>query len=544
MTDWNNIIDIDDVSKKEIFVIGCYPFDDIRRSLLEKQIDILQRYADIPILVVSHCPISEKVQASIDYVLYDKENRLGTDVAFKFNHFYDNGDVMLMSKIPALNYHAPAILTNMKNALRFCDGRYGIIHYVESDFFFFIEKYLNRSRECFNSGKKFFGFFSDFDDDVDGGLMSFDVKWMNEKMPKDFTWDDYKKIDHYMKIGDDDPGQLIFEPWFYRYLFTFDMLKDSEILSNRKEYVIVNNALQSVSGDRLFVSETRSNALILFVTMGISYRTNVGKRYKLVERFGNVVLLEGKIEQMQSVWFVTDKRDTVIDLYMNELLVDSVIIDKDYIYNDTVFFFRSGVEKCIDWYGDMRVDPHGFELGYSLRKIDKLMIVAHPDDESIFGGNALLSEKGWRVLCLTGGDDEVRSKEFKNAMVLAGVDVFDIWDYEDSLDKPFNSSEIIKKINDILSQNLYKKIITHNSQGEYGHIQHLSLHNIVKDLVKDNLWVFGYSENKLLDNNVKNKIEMLEMYKSQATMVDPKIPCLPSYEKYIFNEEIVLWKKV
>ncbi len=537
MIDWDNIIDITDVSKKEIFVIGCYPFDDVRQSLLEKQVDILKRHSDIPILVVSHYPISKKVQTSVDYVLYDKENRLGNDAAFEFNYFYDNGDVMLMSKIPALNYHAPAILTNMKNALRFCDGRYGIIHYVESDFFFFIQKYLDRSRKCFNSGKKFFGFFSDFDDDVDGGLMSFDVKWMNEKMPKDFTWDDYKKIDHYMKIGENGPGQLIFEPWFYRYLSIFGMLKDSEILSNRKEYVIINNALQSEDGDRLFVSETENNDLILFIARGMSYRTNIEKRYKLVERLGNKVLLEGKIEQMQSIWFATDKRDTVIDLYMNKLLVGSVIIDKDYIYNDTVFFFRSGIMKCIGWYGDMRDDSHGFELRYSLRKIDKLMIIAHPDDESIFGGNALLSEKGWKVICVTGGDDEVRKEEFKKAMKIAGVDNFEIWGFKDSLNDSFDISKVTERISKVIKEKRYGKIVTHNQEGEYGHIQHISLHNIIRNMNVDNLYVFNTSD-KLPSDKIENKIRLLKTYQSQICDEDLGIPCLPSYKQYIFNEDI------
>jgi len=371
MADWDNIIDIEDVSKKEIFVIGCYPIDEERQSLLEKQIDILKRHTNIPILVVSHCPVSETVQSSVDYLLYDRENRLGTDVAFTFNQFYDNGDVMLMLKIPASNYHTAAILTNMKNALRFCDGRYGIIHYVESDFFFYIEKYLASSRECFDNGKKFFGFFSDSDNYIDGGLMSFDVDWMNEKMPKDFTWDDYKKIDHYMKRDDEDPGQLIFEPWFYNYFVKFDMIKDAEILSNRKEYVIINNAFARVNGDRLLVSETEDNALVLFATRGMSSRSNKRKICKLIDRSSNIILMECEIAQMQTVWVVTDKKDSIVDLYMNDSLVDSVTIEKDYVYNDTVFLFRSGVMKCIDWYGDMREDPHGYEAKFGLRKKNK-----------------------------------------------------------------------------------------------------------------------------------------------------------------------------
>jgi hypothetical protein len=35
------------------------------------------------------------------------------------------------------------------------------------------------------------------------------------------------------------------------------------------------------------------------------------------------------------------------------------------------------------------------------RLVDKLMIVAHSDDETIFGAHALLSSPGWMVVCAT-----------------------------------------------------------------------------------------------------------------------------------------------
>lgn len=45
----------------------------------------------------------------------------------------------------------------------------------------------------------------------------------------------------------------------------------------------------------------------------------------------------------------------------------------------------------------------------------KLMIVAHPDDETIWGGSHLL--KGhYIVVCLTNGDNPIRKKEFMKVM--------------------------------------------------------------------------------------------------------------------------------
>ena len=49
--------------------------------------------------------------------------------------------------------------------------------------------------------------------------------------------------------------------------------------------------------------------------------------------------------------------------------------------------------------------------------IDKLMIVAHPDDESFWGGAHLL-EDDYLVVCITCGPVKRRVEEFKKAMAI------------------------------------------------------------------------------------------------------------------------------
>ena len=43
------------------------------------------------------------------------------------------------------------------------------------------------------------------------------------------------------------------------------------------------------------------------------------------------------------------------------------------------------------------------------------MIVAHPDDETLWGGANLLKER-YFVVCLTNGYDLIRSNEFKEIL--------------------------------------------------------------------------------------------------------------------------------
>ena len=238
--DINNAIGCDNFLDEDIFVIGCYPSDEDQIEILEKQIDMIRRHSNIHILIVSHYPISTRIQQSVDYVLYDRNNELGDDVSYIYNFYYDSGQDIILTQLPSKKYHATAILVNLKNVLRFCLGRYKRIHYVESDFFFYVKKYLDKCEELFNNGKKFVGFFLPCDHSaIYPGLMSFDVGWMNSKLLKGYNWEDYKKIDQYMTLNGSDPGNLIFEPWFYRYFKTFDMVEESVFMYECQEYVII-----------------------------------------------------------------------------------------------------------------------------------------------------------------------------------------------------------------------------------------------------------------------------------------------------------------
>ena len=55
--------------------------------------------------------------------------------------------------------------------------------------------------------------------------------------------------------------------------------------------------------------------------------------------------------------------------------------------------------------------------------IDKLMIVAHPDDEALFGGAELLTHsKEYKVIAVDESHNHVRKGEFKASMAFIGID--------------------------------------------------------------------------------------------------------------------------
>jgi len=56
-------------------------------------------------------------------------------------------------------------------------------------------------------------------------------------------------------------------------------------------------------------------------------------------------------------------------------------------------------------------------------------------------------------------------------------------------------------------------IMTHNPQGEYGHTQHQTLNRILTRLVPSNLWIFGTDLRPLSFSALKDKLDILSLYK-------------------------------
>lgn len=127
------------------------------------------------------------------------------------------------------------------------------------------------------------------------------------------------------------------------------------------------------------------------------------------------------------------------------------------------------------------------------------MVVAHPDDETLWGGAHLMTHD-WFVVCLTNGDNEARAAEFRSVLKHSGNSGV-IYDYPDLTngekdDWTSCEQEITKDLARILDYEDWKTIATHNPEGETGHIHHLLTHRIMRKLCEekglaDRLYYFG-----------------------------------------------------
>lgn len=188
-----------------------------------------------------------------------------------------------------------------------------------------------------------------------------------------------------------------------------------------------------------------------------------------------------------------------------------------------------------------------------LSNCTKLMVVAHPDDETLWGG-AHLTEGGWFVVCLTNGYNEVRKNEFYEVIKEFGCEGM-ILSYPDLLANGQRSTwttehtSIAKDVNTILKYKHWGMVVTHNPNGEYGHIHHKMTSKLVteefyKTYWGTNLYYFGnwYSKRKLPDMEdslrkvpeaaLEKKLEALKLYKSQKGAVDSNIH-MAEYENWV-----------
>ena len=107
-----------------------------------------------------------------------------------------------------------------------------------------------------------------------------------------------------------------------------------------------------------------------------------------------------------------------------------------------------------------------------------LLLVAHPDDESIFFSGLVLRRRKlpWHLICATDGNADgrgaERSDELRRAAKILGIKKVVQWQYPDIYEKRLPLSEVVARLKELPEP---MEIFTHNPLGEYGHPHHQDL---------------------------------------------------------------------
>jgi LmbE family N-acetylglucosaminyl deacetylase len=125
-----------------------------------------------------------------------------------------------------------------------------------------------------------------------------------------------------------------------------------------------------------------------------------------------------------------------------------------------------------------------------------VIIVAHPDDETLWAGGTILSHPSWKcyIVCLSRKNDLERATNFYKALQIYKAEGI-MGDLDDGPDqKPLDETCLERAILDLLPTQYFDLIISHNPLGEY--TRHRRHEEVGTAVIK--LWQSGHiSANKL-----------------------------------------------
>lgn len=189
----------------------------------------------------------------------------------------------------------------------------------------------------------------------------------------------------------------------------------------------------------------------------------------------------------------------------------------------------------------------------NLQSVNNLMIVAHPDDETLFGGAHLISDR-YLVVCLTNART-YRAEDFHNAMDIAKVERI-MLSYPDTLELPdgklqydpdynwdLDQLAIQADIDLLLHYKQWDTVVTHNPDGDYGHYHHkkvskytTKLYQKAPDQTKHFMYFGKYYKEEELTDAVKSTLQ-----RTSPEIFDIKIKMLSAYTSKYWTCFIWLW---
>lgn len=153
------------------------------------------------------------------------------------------------------------------------------------------------------------------------------------------------------------------------------------------------------------------------------------------------------------------------------------------------------------------------------------VIVAHPDDETLWAGGTILNNPQWNcfVISLCRKDDKDRASKFRKVLKILNAQGI-MGNLDDGPEqKPLKNAEVEQTILDLLPKKHFDLIITHSPKGEYTkHLRHEEVSRAVivlwnnGKIAANELWTFAYEDgNKKYFPRAIENASVLETLRNQ-----------------------------
>lgn len=127
-----------------------------------------------------------------------------------------------------------------------------------------------------------------------------------------------------------------------------------------------------------------------------------------------------------------------------------------------------------------------------------LLVVAHPDDETLFFAGAVLQRRNqpWKIICVTDGNADGRGQErrleFMAACRRLGCRDATMWSYPDIYERRLNIPDLMSALRVLPTP---QEVFTHGIVGEYGHPHHQDVSYAVHQVFAESCKVYSPAYN-------------------------------------------------